>query len=554
MSEKETQGKGRVVWAMVVVLVSVVVVLVLVTRRPSPVSSGRGEPITMPSTVAAEKHFEFIEKRVADLGAAVPDKGARVWRSPDGTKQAYIVKRGWDTFLVVNGTESPAYDSIYTVAFSPDGRRFAYGARKDEMAFVVCDGEVSPRYKGVGRLGFTPDSRRLVYDASRWPSDNQISFLVLDGKEGKEYPGIFFQPMFSMDNKHVAYGADFKKLVVIDGYEGPRHDDVELLHGGATLGYVVKDGCRVAEVEVDWPPDKADSDYRIVEREMGVVGVLPEPVLSRSMLWGGMNDARHAAAVCAWVKGKPTVYFKGKQSQEYKKVDNRLGSPDNEHIAFRAECADGKQAVVRDCEGEGNHYDEIEDLTFSTHGRLGYRARLGGKWFVVIDGKQGESFASTGVPVFSDNGKACAYVATGDNGSFVVLDGRKLAAYQSVKEIMFSPDSARLAYAVQKADGCFVACDGREGTSWEEVGGILVSRDSKHLLYAARSGDKWFMVVDGVKGPPHDRVWVDKQMDLGLWPDGVFRYLALDNGRESLVEVAWPKDLEWTNGLKPVEP
>lgn len=37
------------------------------------------------------------------------------------------------------------------------------------------------------------------------------------------------------------------------------------------------------------------------------------------------------------------------------------------------------------------------------------------------------------------------------------------------------------------------------------------------------------------------------------WNAETFRYVVTDNEGEALVEVAWPKDLDWTHGLKPIE-
>jgi hypothetical protein len=52
-------------------------------------------------------------------------------------------------------------------------------------------------------------------------------FVVVDGKEGKEYDGIVKgTPVFSPDSKHLAYMArrGGKWFVVIDGEEGKEYD------------------------------------------------------------------------------------------------------------------------------------------------------------------------------------------------------------------------------------------------------------------------------------------------------------------------------------------
>ena len=59
------------------------------------------------------------------------------------------------------------------------------------------------------------------------------------------------------------------------------------------------------------------------------------------------------------------------------------------------------------------------------------------------------------------------------------------------------------------------------------------------------------MVVDGIKGPPHE--WIGFFKESGTTP-GKLRYVVADDGKAWLVEVDWPKDLDWTQGLRPVKP
>ena len=81
------------------------------------------------------------------------------------------------------------------------------------------------------------------------------------------------------------------------------------------------------------------------------------------------------------------------------------------------------------------------------------------------------------------------------------------------------------------------------------------SADGKHLFFKGErklrpKTNKRFMVCDAVEGPQHEFLWIPK--DFQAYPDRL-RYIVADEGEAWLVEVEWPKDLDWTNGLKPVK-
>ena len=53
--------------------------------------------------------------------------------------------------------------------------------------------------------------------------------------------------------------------------------------------------------------------------------------------------------------------------------------------------------------------------------------------------------------------------------------------------------------------------------------------------------------------PSHARAWKDWRITGASTNSKAFRYLVFDGNSERLIEVDWPKDLDWTNGLKPIE-
>ncbi|GAH81929.1 unnamed protein product, partial [marine sediment metagenome] len=229
----------------------------------------------------------------------------------------------------------------------------------------------------------------------------------------------------------------------------------------------------------------------------------------------------------------------------------------------------GKQKRVFFGGQEMGPYDDIDDmsLTFSLSldgKRLAFAAKRQGEWFAVVDGKEEQRFQWGMQMAFSPDSKHVAYAGRRDDRpqgrgfrvtghSHVFLDGKEIAKDRTAYSLTFSPDSTHLAYI---AGGLSkrIMCDGMEGSETGTRGYIHkpgFSPDSRHLFYIAepeRNGPQ-FMVCDGVSGPPH------KEIRRPFIHNGKLRYWAIDGNRMKLVELAdWPKDLDWTNGLKAVEP
>ena len=114
-------------------------------------------------------------------------------------------------------------DSFMT---SPDNKHAAYEAESGNKSFIVVDGKEEKQYDGIGETFiFSPDSKHLAYGAE---SGNKW-FIVVDGKEGKQYDSIVdLTLIFSPDSKHLAYIAKSgnKYFAVVDGKEGKQYDGI----------------------------------------------------------------------------------------------------------------------------------------------------------------------------------------------------------------------------------------------------------------------------------------------------------------------------------------
>jgi hypothetical protein len=135
---------------------------------------------------------------------------------------------------------------------------------------------------------------------------------------------------------------------------------------------------------------------------------------------------------------------------------------------------------------------------------VAYAARVGDKWFVVVDGKEEKPYDSIleGTPIFSPDSQQVAYGAQVGDKRFVVVDAREGKQYDGITAgPIFSPDSQRVAYGAKLGDKQFVVVDGKEGKPYDAIvseGRIIFdSTDSFH--YLAAKGDGIYLVEERIE-------------------------------------------------------
>ena len=178
-------------------------------------------------------------------------------------------------------------------------------------------------------------------------------------------------------------------------------------------------------------------------------------------------------------------------------------SPDARRVAYIAD-RDGKKSLVVDGVF-GKKYDSIKInfRTFSPDSKrvayvaviYGEKPPVGNRWFVVIDGEEGESYNSATFVTFSPDNKHVAYVADG----CVFLDRVQVKGPEGmpVSGPIFSPDSQSLVYVVERNSKQSVVADGVPGKQYDRIGTIAFSPSSKNLAYRAKAGKNCYMVIDG---------------------------------------------------------
>jgi hypothetical protein len=101
---------------------------------------------------------------------------------------------------------------VESLTVSPDSKHLAYVARRGEKLFVVVDGKEGKEYDGIGAgtLIFSPDSKHLAYVAIR----GEKRFVVVDGKEGKEYDFFLCGSKFVFDSPKSFHTLAFRGIEI----------------------------------------------------------------------------------------------------------------------------------------------------------------------------------------------------------------------------------------------------------------------------------------------------------------------------------------------------
>ncbi len=396
------------------------------------------------------------------------------------------------------------------VARTPDGQVLARVRRQGKKRIFVYKGVEGPVFDQISHYCFSPDGKRFAYKGkhgNNW-------FIVCMGKDSHGYDAVE-RPVFSPDGKHLAYSAKEagKAFVVMDGKAGVLYDSV------STKPTFSSDSKRMA--------------YR----------------------------AQRA--------GKSFIVCNGKELIAYNDVGEPIFSPDSKHLGYRARQTDEdfnttEFMVVDGKPGKAYHRVCYDPVFSPDSDRLAYGAqrKRGGKWCLVVDGKEsgaydhiGKNFRPKG-PTFSPDSKRMACQVWHDGKRFMLCDGKEGRPYESISRPIFSPDSKHMIYLVQRNERWLLVYKDMEGKDYDRVGSQpFFSPDSRHVVYDARHQPKgaWFVVLDGLEGPGYS--WVDFST---RW-DKIHEKLRYAVGHQlgepaNMVEVDWPWDLDFTHSLTPAKP
>jgi len=396
--------------------------------------------------------------------------------------------------LTKGGGQAPASGAALVKRVAPSialvsvtTRRELFDSAPTGEPFVVLDGmEHSPagtsmapelRFSRAGTLVYL----HHAYEDRRW-----VDRLVIDGKLGPACTRIDLEPVrnrlvFSPDGKHIAYVSEeiyAKSVVILDGSRGPTYDEVAALTfspDGSRFAYFAR--VRVDNIRDKWMivldgiPGKP---YDLVDRQ------------SLTFSAGGKHLAYGAQR-----GDKQFLVVDGAESKAFdppvehpRPLARAVFSPDGGRIAYHVQYVDPAYKPVKPFSG-------AKDF-----------------WRVVIDDQEGEQFKpepsraplggiEVGTPVFSPDGRHCAYTANVARTICVIHDGRRVGTYLDAGELTFSPDGQHLAFIAGRLGNrglvYNVVRDGNEDKSYSMISPhepghrLTFGPDSQYLAYCVLS-------------------------------------------------------------------
>jgi len=528
-------------------------------------------------------------------GTPISGSGSPAFSS-DQKRVAYIVGLdGGKQAVVVDSTQSPAYDSVAWLGFAPVGHHFAYIAQRAGKYFVVDNGQAGLIYDGIqpSIVTFSPDGTHCAYVAFATPTTTlppvqqhglqpQRFRVVLDGKEQKH-----FEPAgkltFSNDGKHFAYlaGTDGLALTraVIDGQEGP-------VYGLVNPVIFSDDGSRSAYIATK------DMQHLVVV-DTGKEGPAYNDIRNLVVSHDGQRVA-YVGVNTTSGQMQSVVVDNGKPGIQYVSCENLQFSPDGKTLIYTAHAAQGEFLVSNGGEAgpftavnssivfseDSKHWAVcvdpptgghavVEDgktiplnpavtpgpLTFQTGTDrliLKTRSAYSGGPVTVEVGAPADSIGIVSTLIYSPNLQHCVKIFTAGSGTSevkeqIAIDGQPASgnSYMNINHVAISDDGKHVAFIGTYYGGGAGASthaifDGKEGPAYQVIDDLLLSPDGQHVAYVAEDhinhAGNWFVVLDGLAGPALQDIlpltsYQDGDHRLRFAPDGSLHFMALLNGQ-----------------------
>jgi WD40-like Beta Propeller Repeat len=443
----------------------------------------------------------------------------------DGSRIAYLSfvagspKTYW---LNVNGRKSQGYAAIDTTQIRFAGKRLAYPAQTaDGKWHVVVDGKLGPGYEKVRSLQWSADGSHYAYAAN---SDWKNAQVVVDGVAGKGY-----QPGGSNGIEALTFTADNRVVYAPAGGI--------LVVGGQEITHEAQ------------PFEFANiNPFLIPSREIAGSGA---PWFALSPDGQRFAYVKHLGSITSRATA---AVVDGKVGLEYERISDIQFGPNGKRVAYIARKAGSTYVVVDGEESPG--YSKVSGFRFSADGgHYAYEAfqGSGGRWVVVVDGKEGPVFQELikGALTFSPNGRRYAYAgySLGSDPQLIV-DGEvaaqayfgtfqefnadpKIRRALDFPPLLFSPDGSRFAYITRQGGTSNLSLVIGNQTYPAGFGYSfpVFSPNSTHFATAVLLNRQLTILVDGRKGPVYDKVVQATDKVFRFIDDRTLRFLAIRDGK-----------------------
>jgi hypothetical protein len=372
--------------------------------------------------------------------------------SERGGGVAFVSEQDGKSQVIHNGRAGKPFAAVGAIALSPDGKRHAYGALRDGAWRMVIDGQEGAPFSAVKLPAFSPDGAHVAYQAmagKRW-------HLVVDATVNAGTATHYLQHEFDGTSTRIAFIEDVDesevgRLVVSDLAFKTRHV-VDTGIGGllaapgrsrlAAVAGVGRQQC-VLTLAFDRP--------ELVRRAM--------PYDAVSALVFGPDGG--SVAYLAERAGQVLAVLDDQERPlpaEAMVVSPLVIRPDGKAVAALVALggAVGFQELFQAARQGAAAYQEAEGPSYAADGSLhAYAASRDSRWFLVVNGKEGPPFDRVVSPLISPDGQRVVYRARQGGKRFVVVadpDGktiRELPAHEQVFPVLFTGDGRSVAYGVK---------------------------------------------------------------------------------------------------------
>lgn len=417
------------------------------------VASGNGI-VTISTLLATSENLVYSDK---ESQQHMPKN--EVVFSEQGRGVAYISQEFDKSIVVHNGKAGKAYQEISHLTISPDGKRVAFAFKFGDKLRMVVDGIEGPIFDDVWDSFYSPDSRHIAYIAQV----NEKSLLVIDGKMGEEFKSFIGNPLFSAESNAIIFCASSL-------YKNSAQIVISDLAGKTKI---VKE-C----IATPFAINAAKSRIAIVTEESGMLRLTDFAIAQPDVVTkGAWYEMIHS--ISFGDDGSSVSYIGNRGGKRYLVVNKEEESlPDNMVLAgeprMRPDFKGGGIILTTNERSGGSHYlyqtgkkggatsktySKAKELVYNkATGFTAYVAFEGERCFVVINGKEGPTYDMIATPMFSPDGTRLVYRARKGGKRFVVVadaDGkviRQHPEYEMVFQTVFTPDGKSVAYGVKNGN------------------------------------------------------------------------------------------------------
>jgi hypothetical protein len=331
--------------------------------------------------------------------------------------------------------------------------------------------------------------------------------VILDGVEGPKFDDVLQQEggakvLFSPDGTRSAYvgrsGQEF--VLVVDGKELTRAGNPTDGYGSSPISQLAftSNSKHVWFMQQVHKSNQSADNYTCVVFD-GVAGIPggSTPVFSA--------DGDHFAYIASnpHDPAQQTMMLDGK-SAGYSGTDPKF-TGDSQHLLVRTQipAPNGRgQALQVLLDGKPWLKAENAVLFVAPVGELVAAAVLrGSQWFLVVGGKKVEGSESVGISDvrFSPDGKHyAAQCTTAASTCSMLVDGKRHPEYASITNASFSPDSSRFAYQAMMGGKTFVVIDGEESDGYMAVQEFTFGGGKRTWYISCTDYSESTFVIDGV--------------------------------------------------------